>query len=511
MKQRELTPKELAELDALIDGDAQKPSKYSWDENFQRRLLGMLLTDSYFLIQAQSLVRPEFFSNECHVLACKLLFTHFQKYKAMPEKFVLLEELRDKLREKDDAVRLHYLAELDSVYEFYVPGLATRDVLMDKVTTFAKAQALKVAFHTCMEEVRKAPEEEATWAKVSETLREALNVNRQFEIGFEYFPKIEEMFAMMRRQEENTERFTSGFPFIDSRLAGGGPRRGEIYSWIGLPGTGKSLALVKAAVENVRQGKRCLYISLEMDQLLVSQRFTSQFMHKPVNFLFDHEKEICELAKLHVKDLHDPNLLVVKQFPSGSLDVNGIRAYHNQLQLYGFRPDLVVVDYVGEMRDTPGIPTWESRYRILRDLRGFAIEENFCCFTCVQPNKTAAELTITEYIDESNIGSSFDQFKPLDGFWSVNQLTAEKDAGVGRGFIIKHRNGQSRVPFYIEFDYNILTMREMAERTYRIRMNEQTSRTAEGVAVDQLNVGEGGGKKKERKRRFNPVEPEPGE
>ena len=61
------------------------------------------------------------------------------------------------------------------------------------------------------------------------------------------------------RANNPKEKFTSGFPKIDNALAGGGLQRGEIYSWIGLPGKGKSLALVKAAVENVKNNKNLIF------------------------------------------------------------------------------------------------------------------------------------------------------------------------------------------------------------------------------------------------------------
>ena len=213
---------------------------------------------------------------------------------------------------------------------------------------------------------------------------------------------------------------------------------GQIASWIGLPGTGKSLALVKAAVENVKLGHKVLYITLEMDELGIVQRFTSQFAMMDINNLREMKDNIKATIEEFKKDKADANLLHVKQFPGGQVDVNGIRAYMAQLELRGWVPNVLIVDYVGEMKDDPTVKKYESAYRILRDLRGFGVEKGHVTFTCVQPNQSAAKLEIGQYIDESNIGTSFDQFKPLDAFWSINQQVLEKDAEVGRVFVIKH-------------------------------------------------------------------------
>jgi hypothetical protein len=74
---RNLTPEELAKLDALSDPEVVK-SKFTWDDTFQRKLLGMILTDSFMLIQSLDKIKPEYFANEAHVLICRILFDYFQ-------------------------------------------------------------------------------------------------------------------------------------------------------------------------------------------------------------------------------------------------------------------------------------------------------------------------------------------------------------------------------------------------------------------------------------------------
>ena len=231
-----------------------------------------------------------------------------------------------------------------------------------------------------------------------------------------------------------------------------------------------------------------------MDWVGICQRFTSQFSEKPFNFLLNNKDEIVNLMNLHVQNAEDQNLLVVKQFASGSVDVNDIRAFISQLQLYGYKPDMVIIDYVGEMKDTPNIPSWESKYRIMRDLRGLAMENEFCCVTCIQPSKSAAEIDSGGFIDEGNIGGSFDQFKPLDGLWSINQTNEEKDGSVGRIFIIKHRNGKSRFHFHVNFNYNTLSMYECTETKYRITMNDVQAKRSQMTNIDSSNL-----KKEDRK------------
>jgi hypothetical protein len=505
---RELTPEEQARLDNYSDPDAAR-TKFSWDDTFQRKLLAMLLCDRHLLVQSLDKIKPQYFSNEAHVMICKILFDYFQKQKNVPEPWIVKQEMSDRLKDREKSIVIHFLGELESLYSYFVPGLDTREYLLDKITYFAKVQAVKVAFHKCVEKMTDAPEEDATWSFVYDQMRQAMVIDRSYEPGFEYFMNIEEMFKKMQETLEGKDRFTSAFESIDNALTGGGLFPGQIASWIGLPGSGKSLALVKAAVANVLLGHKVLYLTMEMDWLGISQRFTSQLMKLDINNLLNFQDEIKRTIDEFGKDKADKNMLIVKQFPGGQLDVNGIRAFHNQQVMRGWKPNLLIVDYVGEMADDPNVKKYESAYRILRDLRAFGIEEKHCTFTCVQPNSSAAKLEIGQYIDESNIGTSFDQFKPLDAFWSINQQTLEKDAEVGRGFVIKHRNGRSRFPFRMGFDYRLGTLDifEISKDKYREQMNAIQDKKSDEVQIDNVSLG---GKKQRSKKGFKPnpaVEP----
>jgi len=75
-----LSDEEKEIVQQLVTQESVK-AKYAWDENFQRRILGLALTDSEFLVQAVALIKPEYFSNEAHYLICKILFDAFEKGK----------------------------------------------------------------------------------------------------------------------------------------------------------------------------------------------------------------------------------------------------------------------------------------------------------------------------------------------------------------------------------------------------------------------------------------------
>jgi replicative DNA helicase len=468
----DLTPEEMAAFEKQIDPDEGVSEQYQWDETFQRTVMGMLLNDRWFATQGRDLINPNYFTDEVHRLLCSVLFSYLDKYKTIPTKLVVGEEVRNAVQSKDTKVRYHFLSETNAVYESFTPGIETRDYLIDKITNFAKLMALKSAFNKCLALIKKEPDSEDTWTKIQSQLREALLVDRNFEMGLDYFQTFEERYERMKAATEAMEQFTSGFDAIDENLLGGGPHRGELYSWIGLSGAGKSLMLVTAAVRNIcKLGKRVLYISLEMDEDKIAERFDAQIANLNINELAAQEELVKKAMQENLDHFDDPRLLVIKQFPPGTLTVNTLRAYMQQTQMLGFKPDLVIVDYIGEMKDYPDMPTWESRQKVVRDLRGLAIEEQVCIYTAMQPNKDAREAQKKDglgsgVIDDTNLADSFGQIRPLDGCWSINQMQAEKEAGIARVFVIKHRHGKSRFTFHVQYDKNTLAIKQITGTEY---------------------------------------------
>src|SRR5208337_3926088 len=89
----------------------------------------------------------------------------------------------------------------------------------------------------------KMPKGKDKWAKIHDILQNALAVERNFDLGLDYFQTGEERYRRIMEQAEKGDIFITGFEDIDKNLLGGGMVRGEIGAWIGCPNSGKSLAL----------------------------------------------------------------------------------------------------------------------------------------------------------------------------------------------------------------------------------------------------------------------------
>lgn len=471
----------------LADPDEGDDVKYGWDEDFQRHIIALVLCDRQFLLQSLDLIKSSYFTNKVHQKAAALAFGFFKKYKLLPRKDFIVQEIKSDL--KENKALPYYLGEVNNIYDYFQPGLDAREYLQDKIAYFAKIQSVKQAFHNSLKEIDKNPENEETWTKIYDMMREAMTTHQNFEVGLDYFKTIKDRYANMITDEEAKERFITSFESIDTTINGGGYTRGEIISFVAGSGVGKSVMLACLAAANLLRGKKGVYISLELNEEKVADRMDAILTGFPIQNLYGNRDAIFnELESLKGVDYDAKMPFVIKQFPAGTATVNTIRAYIAQLRYHGFEPDFVIVDYVGEMQDTPGIKIYESRERLIRDLRALATEEQVFVATAMQPNRGSKEAQKNQggRLDEEHLADSFGQIRPLDGCFSIMQNDAEKKLGIGRMYVMKQRDGQSRFQIYLSFNKENLKITEIHQSTYMDVLNSHKESVADDVKMDHI-------------------------
>ncbi len=469
----QITDTDRALVDSLV-GDEGSERHFEHEFGISQKILGMLISDRHFLTQSLDLIRPAYFEDVGHQLICQIVFDFFRKYKELPKKVFIENEIKQ--RRKSNPHLYQYLGELEAVLADYVPGSDTREYLMDKIVDFAKEQAVRVAVSRTVDIIKQKPQD--TYHKIAELWRETLTIDKGHDLGLEYLPTLEERYERMKHNLlSKNEIFTLGFDGVDRWLSYKGLCRGEIGAFVGTSGAGKSIALINAAVANLALGKRVCYITLEMNQDKIAQRFDSLISGEAFGTLIDNSDHVIRSIRDIFKHELDQRILTIKHYPSGTADVNTFRAYLSQLALYGFHSDLVIVDYVGEMRDIPGMKTYESRQFIVRDLRTFAQEENVCLLTAMQANRQGREAQeVDGQIDDNALADSFGQARPMDILLSLNR--PEAGCNVGSLFGIKVRDGFSRQEIYYEMDTSTLKMSMVGHDRYKLVIDEFRKRKA---------------------------------
>jgi replicative DNA helicase len=483
MLHMELNKKDKDVLDSLINPADSNERRYKFDKELQQKVLGMLIADRYFLTQSISLIKPEYFNDPAHAIICTVLFDYFKQYKHMPTKIVLSNEIKEK--RKNDQHIAYFLGELDAIISTFIPGVHSREYFLDKIREFAKEQAVYTAVSKTIDIVYKKRDDR--WQKIWDVWRDALTIDRGYDIGLDYFSSIEERHNALLKEKDSKEIFSSGFPDkmdglffgIDSKLAAKGLCRGELGAYLGTSASGKSMALINAAANNLELGKKVLYLTLEMNEVKIARRFDSILSGESYNNIVELSKQVQAAISEINKDEEDKRRLIIKHFPGGTANIDTIRSYLSQLNLFGFKPDLLVLDYVGELKDIEGVKTYESRQRLVRDLRTLGVEENHCSLTAMQANRKGREDQELGLIDDDSLADSFGQVRVLDALWSINrryshpiEYMKDRWAYFGEIFIVKHRDGESRGDIKFMQDRDNLRMVEVSREVYNDAMSK---------------------------------------
>lgn len=485
----DLTQEELKKLEELNQNnpDAAPPvERFTFGPEIEQSILACLLADRLFMVQSLELIKPEYFPHQARELICDVAINHFKKYSQIPTRDIMRLEVAEKSKNKNKP-QFFFEGELNTIYNEYEPNLAIQEYLLDQIEEFAKIQAFKLAYRRTIDLVFTKSEDK--WQKMSDILRQPFNISRQRDLGLDYYQTLDERFARMR-ESKDVEVFTTGFNSLDLQMARHGFGRGEIIAWMGSSGSGKSILLVQTAIANLKRNKKVLFLSLEMDQDRVARRFDSQLAHMDIHDL--NAADCYGDVALHKRAINvikeDEQRLVIKQFPAGTADVLSFRAFTSQLyQMNGFKPDLVIVDYVGEMKDYPNMKTWESKQRLCRDLRAWGIEEKIAIVTALQPNRGGKQQQEADGImDDSFLADSFGQIRVLDALWSINQNKAEKAMGLARLANIKMRDGKSGAAIKIQQNRNPLTLayEQIDDEDYKKELSKYKEQKMEAVEID---------------------------
>ena len=427
---------------------------YAFSENIQRGMLYLLKSDQDFYLQIVNLVKPEYFEFPVHGRLYSVVRDYYEKYKRLPTDDFIEQEIRETKSEKES---LHdYTDELQYINRLDTSALDGEDYYLDLIETFAKREAMKDAIKQSLVLIKEDRVEET-----EELVRKALMVSRTVDIGQSFFKDTKDRWDRTYNAEAK-DKYKTLLPTLNHSLEGGLGEK-ELAMVIAPPGVGKSLWLVNQAVQSMIEGRKVLYVSLEMSEDKIAQRFDSVMTLIPQTQLKEPAAQLKVDERLSIFQTNFPNSqLMIKEFPCGTATVNTLRALLVQLRNYEeFSPDVIVIDYLELLRPTrENQHEYQAQQRISEELRGLAMEENVLVWTATQTNRMGRAVKI---ITDSELGDSYGKIRTCDFAVSLNQNEEEFDTGRMRAYVVKSRNGRPRFTVPMTIDYNVLRMAEGEE------------------------------------------------
>ena len=420
---------------------------YQFQDSIQRGIIYLSKTDESFLLQVMPMVRDEYFEFPSHQKMFSVIVQFFLTYKKLPTDDQLLEETKKVMASNE--LFGDYRDELEAINCLDEKSIDNQEYYLDLVEEFAKEQAVKDAILKSVDHLKKK-----NFGAIEDEVRNAFSVNRNVDLGTNYFSGIKERWDRLNSQQL-VPKFRTPFETLNEALDGGLAHK-EMAMVVAPPGVGKSLFLANQAARSVLDGHNVLYVSLEMAEDRVAQRLDSIFTRIQQSELSNRVDDIEERLEIISKQWEDRGKLMVKEFPTKRLSVTGLRAFLNQLKNYeDFTPDVLIVDYLELMKTDRDMAEYQGQERLAQELRGVASEYECLVWTATQTNREGKKVNI---ITDAELADSYGKIRVCDLVFSINQTEQEFDKGAARLYLMKSRNGRARFVVPIGIDYTRLVV-----------------------------------------------------
>ena len=299
------------------------------------------------------------------------------------------------------------------------------------------------------------------------------------------------------RLRENRYRMLTKIDRLDAMI--GGYRSSWLVTLLGATKGGKTWFLIETAVTGVLQGLNVLFISLEMGKEQIDERFdmTIGFMtseqngqqidvmrkvggnwvqiKENVDSIYETDKVLKNRQRL--KKISGGNLKVVA-FNRGRLNYHDIDRILDELEeTHGFYADMVVVDYLGIMKETT--EGQKKKERIgdncvgLKEMSG---KRNIIVVSAMQGNRLAMKAKVFHsYLVADDIDTIFNS----DLVLALCQTETEELENKYRIYIANFRHGKQHGSVGVIRD---LTLGQIALETYELPLSVPKEEGSEKTA-----------------------------
>jgi archaellum biogenesis ATPase FlaH len=248
--------------------------------------------------------------------------------------------------------------------------------------------------------------------------------------GHDFFEDSELLYQHMT---DHNERLPFDVEELN-RLTNGGVTRKTLNVILAPTNVGKSLMLCHLAAMYMRQGRKVLYVTLEMSDKTTAHRIAANLLDLEMNVLATMTPDVysSKMATLRDRCAGD---LVIREYPALSVNVTQFRALIADLKrTKKFVPDVVIVDYLNlcgaaSLHKSAKADLYQSVGTVAKELHGFASEQNVVLWTATQTNRSgfkSTELELEHTSESYGVNSTADLI-----------LGLSRDENVPDGRIIK--------------------------------------------------------------------------
>lgn len=469
-----MTPQPITTIDTT-ELESQPGGFSSFDRVFQNKIVQAMLWDRHWAAQFVEVLDTRWFEHQYLTLIAQTYTDLYKQHRSFPSQDLLISVIKSQLKSGPVDQTLK-----NQVVEFFRwvignPDLGDLKYVQETAMTWCRRQAVAQALQKSCDLVYTDKFE-----SVAEVIKKALVMGTTTHSGLDLAEHVDS-----RYDEALRKTIPTGVPELDTRkILNGGLASGEIGIVVAPSGKGKSHLMVHFGATAVSMGKNVVHYTFELRDNLVGIRYDSHLTGIPSLECWENKDQIREWYRAHKKTM---GRLFIKEYPTSTVTCQTLRNHLERLAVSeGFKPDLLIIDYMGIMRSTDkyDLPRMELK-RIAEELRALSSELDVPVWTCVQSNKEGAN---SEIIDSTNLAESYAQAAVADVILTLQRKSSEGASGYGNIFVAKNRAGIDGIQFAIHLDTSrsklrILTEDEMDDYNAQKQQVQDSERERSKIAV----------------------------
>jgi len=406
-------------------------------QEFQVRLLAHILTDHNFANSILDILNPNYFDNEyLKIIASKIIRT-WEEHEYIPDYEMVSIALNDDI--KNEQTKEMCKITFGEIRE--APLIGENDI-KKRALNFCKQQALKGTIDK-IQKIIDAGESDR-YDECEEMMRKALELGDNKDDSVDVFNAIDDVLA-----DDFRKPIPTGINGLDTNMDGG-LAPSELGVILAPFGVGKTTMVTKIANTAKDLGKNVLQIFFEdMPKVIQRKHLTCWYNSVnpnemiTLNELKDHKEEVKKIAS---EKKAMPGVIKLKKFPSDGTTIPKIRQYIRKLIAQGFRPDIILLDYIDciQSSNKKSEDQYVSEGNIMRQFETMIAEFNVVGWTCIQGNRSSLNAST---VDSSMIGGSIKRGQIGHFIVSVGKTLQQKETGKATVAILKSRFGKDGLIF----------------------------------------------------------------
>jgi len=422
-------------------------------EIIEPAILKKTLSDPSFFIKIKKYLdtrktkNKSYFNDVKYQKLFNIICSFFDKFEKVPN-INDMKLMITKIPEEAD-IKLYYNAIIEKIYNEDMEF--SEELIQDETLKFIKKTASFESFLLAQEYFLKEE-----YDKIGPIMNEVNLINFDKDLGKEI---IDTSFIDDINQVYNDTVISTGFSKLDNVLTGG-LMASTLTLFSAPPGIGKSTFLGFIAINSYLQGKKVLFITLEMSDENVAARFLT-------NILDVTRKEIInnpESIKERVKGFNNnTGSLIIKEYPANTTCSNDFIAYIRDLRTHkNFIPDIVLVDYLLIMSSDDSSLSRSDSYQYYKsvtiELRNIAKINHIPVVSAVQLNRSAQQEGkggTKNTLTSQSISESRAILDNTDNLFTIIQTERDKKENIITLYGDKIRNGPNgqRIKFHMDYEH----------------------------------------------------------